>query len=75
MPHVDYTLPRETAAILARDPISAKSLATWYCSGNSGEALSALRRACSHILTNGSALQPDDREAAALTLADIEPLR
>ena len=75
MPHPDYTLPRDTAAILARNAVSAKYLATWYASGNSGEALSALRRSCTSLLANGAALEPEEREAAALTLADIEPLR
>lgn len=75
MPHADYALPRETAAILARNSVSAKYLATWYASGNPGEALSALRRSCTSLLANGARLEPEDREAVALTLADIEPLR
>lgn len=75
MPHADYALPRETAAILSRDASCAKHLATWYSSGNSGQALAALRKACTSLLTNGATLEPEDREAVALTLADIEPLR
>ena len=75
MPHADYALPRETAAILARNASCAKRLATWYSSGNPGQAISALRSACTSLLANGAALEPEDREAVAMTLADIEPLR
>ena len=75
MPHPEYTLPRYAAAIIARSASASKHLATWYGSGNSGEALSALRRACTTLLANGHDLEPDERSSVALVLADIEPLR
>lgn len=75
MPHPDYALPRDTAALIARHPGASRYLATWYSSGNSGEALSALRRACTTLLANGHELEPEERSTIALVLADIEPLR
>lgn len=75
MPHPKYTLPRDAAAIIARSSAAAKHLATWYGSGNPGEALSALRRACTTLLANGHELEPEERSSIALVLADIEPLR
>lgn len=74
MPHPEYTLPRETAAILARNAGAAKGLARWYTSNNPGETVAALRHACASALTNGHDLEPQEREALALVLADLEAL-
>lgn len=75
MPHPDYTLPRETAAVLARSSIAARYVATWYTSGNHSQALAALRSACASVLSNGQDLEPEERSSIALVLADLESLR
>lgn len=74
MPHPNYTLPRDVAGILARNAAAAKGLARWYTSNNPGEALAALRHACASTLANGHDLDPDERSAVALVLADLEAL-
>ena len=75
MPHPDYTLPREVAGILARNAAAAKGLTRWYTSNNPGETLAAMRHACASTLTNGHDLEPAEREALGLVLADLEALR
>ena len=75
MPHPDYTLPRDVAAVLARSAVAARYVATWYTTGNPEQARAALRQACAAVLSHGAAdMEPDERSAVALVLADLEAL-
>ena len=77
MPHAEYTLSRDLAAILARPAEAARSLSQWYRSGNPGEALAALRAAgLRALLASGDeTLVPQEREEVGRMLADLEALR
>lgn len=74
MPHPDYTLPRDVAAVLARSAVAARYVATWYTTGNPEQARAALRQACAAVLSKGADMEPEERSAVALVLADLEAL-
>ena len=74
MPHPNYTLPRDVAAVLARSAVAARYVATWYATGNPEQARAALRQACAAVLSHGTDMEPEERSAVALVLADLEAL-
>lgn len=77
MPHPDYAIPRDLAAILSRSAAAAHYLPTWYATNNAPQAVAALKQTASQALRakGDEALTPSEREQVGALLADLEALR